>query len=101
MMDSLIQWSVNNRYLVVVIAVVFSVFGLYVCATVPVDVFPDLTAPTVAVLISSCSTKSKYVPGVGEKIGASTGVGSAKHVPLTVKKARRQRKRRIVCIIKN
>jgi CzcA family heavy metal efflux pump len=50
MMDKLILWSVNNRYLVVGMALLFSVFGIYVCTTVPVDVFPDLTAPTVVVL---------------------------------------------------
>lgn len=50
MMDQLILWSVNNRYLVAGIALVFSLFGIYVCTTVPIDVFPDLTAPTVAVL---------------------------------------------------
>ena len=50
MMDQLILWSVNNRYLVAGIALVFSLFGVYVCTTVPIDVFPDLTAPTVAVL---------------------------------------------------
>ncbi len=50
MMDKLILWSVNNRFLVVGMALLFSVFGIYVCTTVPIDVFPDLTAPTVAVL---------------------------------------------------
>lgn len=50
MMDKLIQWSVNNRFLVTGAALVFFLFGIYVCTTVPVDVFPDLTAPTVAVL---------------------------------------------------
>ncbi len=50
MMDKLILWSVNNRFLVVGMALLFFVFGIYICTTVPIDVFPDLTAPTVAVL---------------------------------------------------
>ena len=50
MMDALIKWSINNRYLVVGVAVIFTVFGLYISVNVPIDVFPDLTAPTVAVL---------------------------------------------------
>ncbi|NLN94048.1 MAG: efflux RND transporter permease subunit [Candidatus Hydrogenedens sp.] len=50
MMDKLIQWSVTNRYLVIALSLVGTVFGLYLCFHTPVDVFPDLTAPTVVVL---------------------------------------------------
>ncbi|MGI6139452.1 MAG: efflux RND transporter permease subunit [Candidatus Hydrogenedentales bacterium] len=50
MMDKLILRSVENRYLVITAALLFSIFGIYVSTTVPVDVFPDLTAPTVVVL---------------------------------------------------
>lgn len=50
MMDKLIKWSVDNRYLVVGIAAAFTLFGVIVCAGVSVDVFPDLTAPTVVAL---------------------------------------------------
>ncbi|MCK5861178.1 MAG: efflux RND transporter permease subunit, partial [Candidatus Hydrogenedentes bacterium] len=50
MMDYLIKWSIDNRYLVVGIAAIFVIFGFYISTTVPIDVFPDLTAPTVAVL---------------------------------------------------
>lgn len=49
-MDKVILWSVNNRWLVAGIALAFSIFGVYVCTTIPVDIFPDLTAPVVAVL---------------------------------------------------
>ena len=49
-MDYLIKWSIDNRYLVVGIAAIFVIFGFYISTTVPIDVFPDLTAPTVAVL---------------------------------------------------
>lgn len=50
MMDKLIYWSVYNRFLVVGAALLFFLFGAYICTTAPIDVFPDLTAPTVAVL---------------------------------------------------
>ena len=50
MMDKLIRWSVSNRYLVIAFSLVFGIFGLYLCFHTPVDVFPDLTAPTVVVL---------------------------------------------------
>ena len=50
MVNGLIRWSLNNRVLVVVLAAILLVWGGYVTTTVPVDVLPDLTAPTVTVL---------------------------------------------------
>lgn len=50
MMDALIKWSTENRYLVVAAAIVFAAFGVYVVGTTPIDVFPDLAAPTVVTL---------------------------------------------------
>jgi CzcA family heavy metal efflux pump len=50
MMDKLIQWSLHNRALVMVAAVLLLVFGAFTVARMPVDVFPDLTAPTVTVI---------------------------------------------------
>ena len=50
MVNGLIRWSLNNRALVVVLAAILLVWGGYVTTTVPVDVLPDLTAPTVTVL---------------------------------------------------
>lgn len=50
MIDALIQWSLRNRTLVLALAVGFLLWGGYVTARMPVDVLPDLTAPTVTVL---------------------------------------------------
>jgi CzcA family heavy metal efflux pump len=50
MMDFLIRWSLNNRALVLVIAALLLVSGVYTAVRMPVDVFPDLTAPTVTVI---------------------------------------------------
>ncbi len=50
MINGLIRWSLNNRALVVVLAAILLVWGGYITTTVPVDVLPDLTAPTVTVL---------------------------------------------------
>ena len=47
----LIQWSLKNRRSVVALAAAFLVGGGYVASRVPVDVLPDLTAPTVTVLV--------------------------------------------------
>ncbi len=49
-MDKLIQWALGNRVVVLVAAVLLTVFGGYTAVRMPVDVFPDLTAPTVTVI---------------------------------------------------
>jgi CzcA family heavy metal efflux pump len=50
MMDSLIRWSLKNRLFVVVAATALSIYGAITAVRMPVDVFPDLTAPTVTIL---------------------------------------------------
>ena len=51
MFDLLIQWSLRNRPLVLAAAAAFLVWGGYVAMRMPVDVLPDLTAPTVTILV--------------------------------------------------
>ena len=51
MLDGLIQWSLRNRLVVLAVAAAFLVWGSYVATQMPVDVLPDLTAPTVTVLV--------------------------------------------------
>ena len=50
MLDRVIRWSLKNRLLVVVASALLMLLGTYTAARMPVDVFPDLTAPTVTVL---------------------------------------------------
>jgi CzcA family heavy metal efflux pump len=50
MLDRIIRWSLNNRIVTLFGAVVLLAAGAYAAVTLPVDVFPDLTAPTVTVL---------------------------------------------------
>ena len=51
MIDALIRWSLGNRIFVLGLAAALLAWGGYFVSTAPVDVFPDLTAPTVTVLV--------------------------------------------------
>ena len=50
MLKALIRWSLNNRLVVLVVAAIFLILGLYLALQLPIDVFPDLTAPRVTVI---------------------------------------------------
>jgi len=49
-MKRLIQWSVEHHWMVLVFSVLLAAAGLWTARDMPVDVFPDLTAPTVTIL---------------------------------------------------
>src|SRR5215208_1916415 len=51
MIDSLIRWSLRNRAIVLAFAAAFLLWGGYTIYQMPVDVLPDLTAPTVTILV--------------------------------------------------
>ena len=51
MIDSLIRWSLHNRAIVLGFAAVFLIWGGYSISQMPVDVLPDLSAPTVTILV--------------------------------------------------
>jgi len=51
MINALIAWSLRNRWAVLVIALGVMLYGAAVAKRMPVDVFPDLTAPTVTVIV--------------------------------------------------
>ena len=50
MLNAAIRWSLGNRLVVIAVGAVLLVWGGVVAVRAPVDVFPDLTAPTVTVL---------------------------------------------------
>lgn len=50
MITQWIRWSLANRLTISALALLIAVWGAFVAARMPVDVFPDLTAPTVTVV---------------------------------------------------
>ncbi|MEP3049752.1 MAG: efflux RND transporter permease subunit [Erythrobacter sp.] len=53
MLERLIRWSLENRIAVYAIAILLTAFGAWTAARTPVDVLPDLTAPTVTVVVDA------------------------------------------------
>ena len=50
MIDALIRWSLTHRPIVVALAAAFLLWGGWTATRIPLDVLPDLTAPTVTIL---------------------------------------------------
>ena len=50
MLNSIIKWSINNRWVVNILAVVWFVYGVNTAIGMPVDVFPDFAPVQVVVL---------------------------------------------------
>ena len=50
MLNKIIKFSLHNRFFVVIASVLLLIFGSVIASKMEVDVFPDLTAPTVVVL---------------------------------------------------
>ena len=50
MLNNIIEYSLKNRLLVVIVSIILLLVGSYTAVQMEVDVFPDLTAPTVVVL---------------------------------------------------
>jgi CzcA family heavy metal efflux pump len=50
MLNKLMQLSLKNRLIVLIAAIGLLLFGIYTTVKLPVDVFPDFTAPTVSII---------------------------------------------------
>lgn len=61
MLNKILSISLHNRLLVLLGAVLLSVAGIYIAQTMNVDVFPDLTAPTVTILTEAHGMESEEV----------------------------------------
>src|SRR6266567_3108133 len=51
MIDKLIRWSLQYRTIVIALAAAFLIWGGFALRDVPLDVLPDLSAPTVTILV--------------------------------------------------
>jgi Cu/Ag efflux pump CusA len=49
-MKRLIQWSIDHHWIVIVLSLLLLAAGVWTVRAMPIDVFPDLTAPTVTIL---------------------------------------------------
>ncbi len=50
MFSKINKWALENRAVVVYLSAMILILGVYISLRIPVDVFPDLTAPTVTIL---------------------------------------------------
>ena len=46
MIDAILRFALRNRFVVLLVAILALVAGGFTLARLPVDVFPDITAPT-------------------------------------------------------
>ena len=61
MLNKILSISLQNRLLILLGAVALSVLGVYYALTMNIDVFPDLTAPTVTILTEAHGMESEEV----------------------------------------
>lgn len=61
MLNKILSIALHNRLLILMGAVALSVSGIYFARTMNVDVFPDLTAPTVTILTEAHGMESEEV----------------------------------------
>jgi CzcA family heavy metal efflux pump len=50
MMKRIVQWSIDHHWIVIGLSVLLLAAGAWTARQMPIDVFPDLTAPTVTIL---------------------------------------------------
>ena len=49
-MKKLITWSIDHHWIVIAMSALLLAAGVWTARDMPIDVFPDLTAPTVTIL---------------------------------------------------
>ena len=61
MINNIIKFSLNNKYLIILLSVALVVFGVRTALNMDIDVFSDLTAPTVVVMTDDHGMASEEV----------------------------------------
>jgi len=61
MINRIIKYSLDNRQLVIFLSLLLLVSGIYTATRIEIDVFPDLTAPTVAILTDAHGVAAEEV----------------------------------------
>ena len=61
MFDKIIQVALQNRIVTLISAIFILIFGTYVSMNIPIDIFPDLTAPTVTIMTEAHGMASEEV----------------------------------------
>lgn len=61
MLNNILNFSLQNRIVVLVTTLILSMIGIYMTKQMNVDVFPDLTAPTVTILTEAHGMESEEV----------------------------------------
>src|SRR5687768_12518774 len=79
MLNRVIAWALRNRVVVLATAALMLVAGAYTAYNMPVDVFPDLTAPTVTVLTEAHGMAPEEVEAlvsfpIETAVNGSTGI---------------------------
>lgn len=53
MIGRMINWSLNNRLLVLAAVLTLLIWGSWTAKQAPIDVFPDLTSPVVTLIVEA------------------------------------------------
>ena len=57
----LLDFSLKNRMMVILLSAISMVYGAYTLSKMPVDVFPDLNKPTVTIMTEAGGVASEEV----------------------------------------
>ena len=79
MLNNIIKFSLNNRFFILLCAVILTITGIRTAREMDIDVFPDLTAPTVVIMTDAEDMAAEEVEKlvtwpIESAVNGSTGV---------------------------